>query len=40
MRSILQPLGRMLAEAGLRARDIKAGCGRCGACSSLSAYED
>ncbi|WP_084191511.1 MSMEG_0568 family radical SAM protein [Algiphilus aromaticivorans] len=40
MRSILQPLGRMLAEAGLRARDIKAGCGRCGACSSLSTYED
>ena len=40
MRSILQPLGRMLAEAGLRAGDIKAGCGRCGACSSLSTYED
>ncbi|MGB0213709.1 MSMEG_0568 family radical SAM protein, partial [Algiphilus sp.] len=40
MQSILQPLGRMLAEAGLRSRDIKAGCGRCGACSSLSTYED
>ncbi len=39
MASILVPLGRMLAEAGLLSSDIKAGCGRCGACSSLSAYE-
>jgi len=39
MRSILAPLGRMLGEAGLRSHDIKAGCGKCGACSSLSAYE-
>lgn len=39
MRSILAPLGRMLVDAGLRSRDIKAGCGRCGACSSLSAFE-
>ena len=29
----------MLAAAGLRSADIKAGCGRCGACSALSAYE-
>jgi radical SAM protein (TIGR04043 family) len=40
MRSILEPLGRMTVAAGLRSADIKAGCGRCGACSSLSAYEN
>ena len=39
MRDVLRPLGRMLAAADLLGRDIKAGCGRCGACSSLSAYE-
>ncbi len=39
MRELLAPLGRMLVEGGLRSADIKAGCGRCGACSSLSAYE-
>ena len=39
MQSILGPLGIMLANRGLRSRDIKAGCGRCGACSTLSTYE-
>ncbi len=39
MRSVLAPLGRMLREAGLRAADSRAGCGKCGACSSLSQYE-
>lgn len=39
MRSLLQPLGRMLVDGGLRSADIKAGCGRCGACSSLASYE-
>jgi radical SAM protein (TIGR04043 family) len=39
MRDLLAPLGRMLRAAGLRSHDIKAGCGKCGACSSLSAYE-
>lgn len=39
MRSLLEPIGGMLVAAGLRAADIKAGCGRCGACSTLSAYE-
>ena len=39
MRELLAPLGRMLVQGGLRSADIKAGCGRCGACSSLSAYE-
>jgi radical SAM protein (TIGR04043 family) len=40
MRAIMGPLGRMLREARLRATDVKAGCGRCGACSSQSAWED
>ncbi len=39
MRSLLTPLGQMLASANLRSGDIKAGCGRCGACSTLAAYE-
>jgi len=29
----------MVADARLRSSDIKAGCGKCGACSSLSVYE-
>ncbi len=40
MRPLLRDLGGKLAAAGMTARDLKAGCGRCGACSSLSAYED
>ncbi|MDY0748949.1 MSMEG_0568 family radical SAM protein [Paucibacter sp. R3-3] len=40
MRSVLEPLGRRTAAAGLRATDIKAGCGRCAACSTLSRYEE
>lgn len=39
MTSILQPLGAMVSQAGLRSSDIKAGCGKCGACSSLSTFE-
>ena len=39
MRALLAPLGAMLAASGLRSSDIKAGCGRCGACSSLQGYE-
>lgn len=39
MRSILQPLGEMLTRAGMRSADIKAGCGKCGACSTLASYE-
>ncbi|ARW11497.1 MSMEG_0568 family radical SAM protein [Acetobacter ascendens] len=39
MKSVLAPLGRMLREANMKSTDIRAGCGRCGACSSLSAYE-
>lgn len=39
MQSILAPLSEMIAGAGMRSSDIKAGCGKCGACSSLAAYE-
>lgn len=39
MHSVLQPLGEILAAAGMTRSTIKAGCGRCGACSSLSTYE-
>jgi radical SAM protein (TIGR04043 family) len=40
MKSVLLPLGAMLREAGMRSADIKAGCAKCGACSSLSSYEE
>ncbi len=39
MTSILKPLGQKITAANLRSEDIKAGCGRCGACSSLSTFE-
>ncbi len=39
MRSILPALGRMITVGGLRSADIKAGCGKCGACSALASYE-
>ena len=39
MHDILRPLADMLQAGGLRAADIKAGCGKCGACSALSTYE-
>ncbi len=39
MHEILKPLARMLREGGLSAAEIKAGCGKCGACSALSTYE-
>lgn len=39
MHDILAPLARMLLAGGLPASNIKAGCGRCGACSALSTYE-
>jgi radical SAM protein (TIGR04043 family) len=39
MDSILRPLSDMLRRADLLAADIKAGCGKCGACSALSTYE-
>jgi radical SAM protein (TIGR04043 family) len=39
MHEILGPLAVMLRDGGLQATAIKAGCGRCGACSALSTYE-
>lgn len=39
MHGVLAPLAQMIVDRGLRAEEIKAGCGRCGACSALSAFE-
>lgn len=39
MEAILRPLSAMVTDSGLGATKIKAGCGRCGACSALSVYE-
>ena len=39
MHAVLKPLAQMIVAAGLEASKIKAGCGKCGACSSLSTYE-
>jgi radical SAM protein (TIGR04043 family) len=39
MHSILEPLARMLVQAGMTAATAKAGCAKCGACSALSTYE-
>ncbi|HEY1102836.1 MAG TPA: radical SAM protein, partial [Burkholderiaceae bacterium] len=40
MRDLLTPLSAMVNSAGLRSADIKAGCGKCGACSTLSVFEE
>jgi radical SAM protein (TIGR04043 family) len=39
IRDVLSELALLLARRGMRSTDIKAGCGRCGACSSLRARE-
>jgi radical SAM protein (TIGR04043 family) len=39
MRSLLPEIGRMVSRANIRGTDIKAGCGKCGACSALASYE-
>ncbi len=39
MQAILQPLGQWLREAGMTSDTVKAGCARCAACSTLSAFE-
>jgi radical SAM protein (TIGR04043 family) len=39
MDGLLRPLAGIIAEADMGADRIKAGCGRCGACSALSVYE-
>ncbi|MDW6005158.1 MSMEG_0568 family radical SAM protein [Vibrio mangrovi] len=40
MASVLRPLSRMLIDAEMRSAGTKAGCVKCGACSSLSEYEE
>lgn len=39
MAALLGPLAGMLADGGLSAAGVKAGCARCGACSALASYE-
>jgi radical SAM protein (TIGR04043 family) len=39
MRGLYEEVGRLIQVHGLRSRDMKAGCGKCGACSALSGYE-
>lgn len=39
MRTLLDRVARVIDDAGLRSQDIKAGCGRCGACSTLRSRE-
>jgi radical SAM protein (TIGR04043 family) len=39
MRSVLQPLGTWLTEAGMTSATAKAGCAKCAACSTLSTFE-
>jgi radical SAM protein (TIGR04043 family) len=39
MRSVLQPIGAWLAEAGMTSKIVKAGCAKCAACSTLSTFE-
>ncbi|WP_437724377.1 MSMEG_0568 family radical SAM protein [Sorangium sp. So ce861] len=39
MRALYAHIGPLLARAGLRSNDVKAGCARCGACSGLSGFE-
>lgn len=39
MKAVLAPLGAMLTDAGMTSDTVKAGCAKCGACSSLSSFE-
>lgn len=39
MQATLPPIGRMLHAAGMTSDTVKAGCAKCGACSSLSSFE-
>jgi radical SAM protein (TIGR04043 family) len=40
MRELYQAVGSLIRRHRLFSRDMKAGCGRCGACSALSAWEE
>jgi radical SAM protein (TIGR04043 family) len=39
MFTLYQEVGAMLNRAGMFSKDMKAGCGKCGACSALSNFE-
>ena len=39
MFELYQTIGSRLKQANLRSADMKAGCGKCGACSALSTFE-
>ena len=39
MKAVLAPVGQMLSDAGMTSETVKAGCAKCGACSSLSSFE-
>ena len=39
LRSVLRPVGHWLSEAGMTSDTVKAGCAKCAACSTLSAFE-
>lgn len=39
MLEVLKPVGQMLRDADLLSSDMKAGCGKCGACSTLKEFE-
>lgn len=39
MESILKPLAQLLVRAGMTSETAKAGCSKCGACSTLANYE-
>jgi radical SAM protein (TIGR04043 family) len=39
MRAVLEPVGEWLTAAGMTSDTVKAGCTKCGACSTLSTFE-
>jgi radical SAM protein (TIGR04043 family) len=40
MFALYQEVAILLRRSGMSAKDIKAGCGKCGACSALASFED
>ena len=40
MRPVLEKVGQRLSEVGMTSDTMKAGCGKCGACSTLKAFEN
>jgi radical SAM protein (TIGR04043 family) len=39
LRSVLEPVGQWLSQAGMTSDTVKAGCVKCAACSTLSTFE-